>query len=93
MSAFGLLVDSERAACVGVRESLLDAGEERPMVGLEPERVMGASGARRLSHGRMAMERVGGDGAALQGYGLERLERRCDFVAAWRMACGSFNLI
>jgi hypothetical protein len=70
MSAFGLLVERKRAGCVRLGEGLLDAGEERPMVRLEPERIMAAARPHRLRHGGMAMKRLGGDDAALEGHGL-----------------------
>ena len=66
VSAFGLLLERKRAGCVRVGEGLLDTGEERPVVRLEPERIVAAARPHRLGHGGMAMQRVSGDGAALE---------------------------
>ena len=88
VSAFGLLVERKRAGCVRVGEGLRDTGEERPWDRLEPERVMAAARPHRLGYGGMAVQGVGGDDTALEGYGPERLERRGDLrrpPGAWRV--------
>ena len=85
MTAVALLVDGERALGIGRRESPLRTGKQRPVIGLELERVMRASLAHLCRHARMAMQRIGGDSTAFQNQAFQRGQRRRNLVAAGRV--------
>src|SRR5438552_11914164 len=75
-------MEDEGAGGIGGGKRLLCAGEQRGVVALELERVMGAACAHRRGHARMAMQRVGDDDATFEDHAFERLERRRHLVAA-----------
>ena len=88
VSGLGLLMKGQGAACVSGLERLDGAAVERPVVGLELQGVVTASGAHGPGHGRMAVQGVGGDRATPQRHGFQRRQGRGDLVAAGRMAGG-----
>jgi hypothetical protein len=67
-------------------ERLQGAGEQRPVVAFQLQRVVAPLGADLTGHARVAMQGVGGDDAAFQGHGFQRRQGRRHLVAARRMA-------
>jgi len=81
VSLFERLVGRQIASRGGGLESAQRTGQQRRVVALEFESVMGARRANALGHFGVAVQGVGGDDTAFQIKALQHFQRRGDLVA------------
>src|SRR6188508_646419 len=73
-----------RCIATGLRKDALGLGIQRPMIGFEPESIVGLGIQHRLGHCRMAMQSVRSHRAALEHEIAQQLKRCGDLVATRR---------